>query len=462
MPKIKLVIFDLDGVLIDSKEIHYIALNRALEEVGKEYIISKDEHLAKYDGHPTTYKLNLLTKEKGLSQQLYDQIWRRKQDLTQDVILDEFKPDERIISILKELKNRGYKIYCASNSIWITVKNALLTKGFLPYIDWFISNEEIRQGKPSPDIYFRCFERSLLTPLETLICEDSPVGRAAAYSSGGNVCPIEDVKDLTLDKIIKYISKYDNNHKYNKVLMEHNDKLINIVIPMAGGGTRFQQANYTFPKPLIEVNGKPMVQLVVDNIAIKGRYIFIVQKDHYEKYNLKYLLNLIAPNCEIIQVDGITEGACASVLLAKDLINNDEPLIIANSDQFLEWNPHEFLYVCLSNGIDGAISVFESTHPKFSYAKVDKSGYVEEVAEKKVISNTATTGVYMFRRGSDFVESAEQMIAKNIRTNNEFYLAPCYNEAVLNGLKIKTVECKKMWCVGDPESLNNFLKHYSP
>jgi dTDP-glucose pyrophosphorylase len=244
--------------------------------------------------------------------------------------------------------------------------------------------------------------------------------------------------------------------------MEHNDKLINIVIPMAGGGTRFQQANYTFPKPLIEVNGKPMVQLVVDNIAIKGRYIFIVQKDHYEKYNLKYLLNLIAPNCEIIQVDGITEGACASVLLAKDLINNDEPLIIANSDQFLEWNPHEFLYVCLSNGIDGAISVFESTHPKFSYAKVDKSGYVEEVAEKKVISNTATTGVYMFRRGSDFVESAEQMIAKNIRTNNEFYLAPCYNEAVLNGLKIKTVECKKMWCVGDPESLNNFLKHYSP
>lgn len=458
---IRLIVVDLDGVIIDSREIHYKALNMALEEISPEYIISKEEHLAKYDGHPTKYKLNLLTKEKGLSSDLYDQVWRRKQDLTQHVILSEFTQDNRIINIFKELKLQGYKIYCASNSIWETVKNALLTKGFLPYIDYFISNEEVKVGKPSPDIYFRCFERARLNPKEVLICEDSPVGRQAAYSSGGYVCPIEDVNDFTLEKVLNYISKFEEVDKYNRIGMENNNKVINIVIPASGLGSRFQQAGYSFPKPLIEVNGKPMIQKVVENINIKGRYIFIIQKTDDEKYNMKYLLNAICPGCVIVHANGLTDGAACSILLAKEFINNDDPLLIANSDQYLEWNSHQFLYSCFSEGVDGAISVFENNHPKFSYAKLDQQGYVCEVAEKRVISDLATTGVYMFRRGSDFVKSAEQMISKNIRTNNEFYLCPTYNEAISNGLKIKTVPCTKFWCLGDPESLQYFLKQHN-
>jgi beta-phosphoglucomutase-like phosphatase (HAD superfamily)/dTDP-glucose pyrophosphorylase len=453
---IKLIIFDLDGTLCSSRELHYIALNRALKELDDKYVIDKDEHLCKYDGHPTSYKLNLLTKEKGLSVTLHDTIWKRKQDLTQDVILDTFKPDTRIIEMLKYLKSKGYRLYCASNSIWETVKNSLLTKGFLPYIEYFASNEEVSVGKPSPNIFFHCFERAKVTPKEVLICEDSPVGRKAAYSSGAYVCPIDDVEDLTLDKILKYISKFEVMDKYS-LKMEMNDKLINIVVPMAGLGSRFSQAGYTFPKPLIDVRGKPMIQAVVENISIKGRYIFIVQKEHYEKYNLKYVLNLIAPNCEIVITEGVTEGAACSVLLAKDLINNDEPLIMANSDQILEWDPYKFLYVSMSVGIDGAISTFTNTHPKFSYAKVDDKGFVTEVAEKKPISNVATTGIYFWKAGKDFVKYAEQMISKNIRVNNEFYVAPVFNEAIQDGKKIKTVHCDVFHCIGTPDDLEQYL-----
>ena len=458
---IKLVVVDLDGVIIDSREIHYKSLNLALEMVGEKYVIPREEHIAKYDGHPTKYKLHLLTKEKGLDPHLYDQVWKSKQEMTQKIILEDFAKDERIIEIFKNLKEKGYLIFCASNSIWQTVKNALYVKGFLPYIDYFISNEEVRMPKPSPEIYFRCFERAQLTPLEVLICEDSPVGRQAAYNSGANVCPIENVEDFTFEKIINYISKYETIEKYTTMQYPQNEQLINIVIPAAGLGSRFAKAGYSMPKPLIEVNGKPMLQKVVENIAIKGRYIFIVQKEHYEKYNMKYVLNLISPNCEIVVNEGVTEGAACSVLLAKEFINNDNPLIIANSDQYLEWDPYKFLYVSNSEGIDGCISTFTNTHPKFSYAEVDENGYVRQVAEKKPISNIATTGVYFWKNGSDFVKYAEQMIEKEIRTNNEFYVCPVFNEAINDGRKIKTVHCESFHCLGTPEDLSQYLHHTS-
>jgi len=220
----KLIIFDLDGVLIDSRDMHFVTLNKALHEVGLN--ISHSEHIEKYDGHPTTYKLNLLTREKGLSESLHDQIWRRKQDFTQEVILETYTRDDRICEILKELKNNGYLLYCASNAIWATVKNALLRKGFLEYIDYFISNEEIKLPKPNPEIYLECFERANVSPHEVIICEDSPIGRQAAIASGAVLCPIENSNDVTLDKILKCISKIPCQTQ--------------VVIPMAGEGSRFR------------------------------------------------------------------------------------------------------------------------------------------------------------------------------------------------------------------------------
>jgi dTDP-glucose pyrophosphorylase len=236
---------------------------------------------------------------------------------------------------------------------------------------------------------------------------------------------------------------------------------INIVIPASGLGSRFQQAGYNTIKPLIDVQGQPMIERVIDNIGIKGQYIFIIQEEHDNIYNISQVLKSIVKDCIIVYANGLTQGAACSVLLAKEYINNDNPLMIANSDQILEWDVEDLLLSCFDKGTDGAISVFESNHPKFSYAKVNETGFITEVAEKKVISNTATTGVYMFKRGADFVKAAEQMISKNIRVNNEFYVAPVYNEAILNGLNVRVVPVRKMWSIGDPESLHYYLREHS-
>ena len=187
--------------------------------------------------------------------------------------------------------------------------------------------------------------------------------------------------------------------------------------------------------------------------------IFIVQKSHYEKYNLENTLKAIVKNCEIIQVDGVTEGAACTTLLAKELINNDEPLLMANSDQFMEWDSNKFMYSMIGDTIDGGILTFESTHPKWSYAKLDDAGFVSEVAEKNPISNLATVGVYYWNKGSDYVKYAEQMIEKDIRVNNEFYVCPVFNEAISDNKKIKVFNIDKMWGLGTPEDLNYFLEN---
>ena len=232
---------------------------------------------------------------------------------------------------------------------------------------------------------------------------------------------------------------------------------MNILIPMAGAGSRFEKAGYTFPKPLIEVHGKPMIQKVVENLNLKGRYIFIVQKEHYERYALNYLLPLIAPGCEIVQVDQMTEGAACTTLLAKKFIDNDAPLVTANSDQFIEFE--DGWQNDLLSSKDGHILTFKATHPKWSFAKVS-DGLVSEVAEKKPISDTATVGVYHWSKGSDYVKYAEQMIAKDIRVNNEFYVCPVFNEAIQDGKSIGTIPVKRMWGLGTPEDLRTFLSDY--
>ena len=185
-----------------------------------------------------------------------------------------------------------------------------------------------------------------------------------------------------------------------------------------------------------------------------------MQKSHYEKYNLDNVLSSIVSDCEIIQVDGLTEGAACTTLLAKNLINNNQPLLMANSDQFIEWDSNQFMYSMIGDTIDAGILTFESTHPKWSYAKLNDSGFVSEVAEKNPISKHATVGVYYWNKGCDYVKYAEQMINNNIRVNNEFYVCPVFNEAIKDQKRIKTFSVNKMWGLGTPEDLNNYINGY--
>ena len=452
---IKLIIFDLDGVLVDARELHYQALNRALTSIDKKYEIVRDEHLSTYDGLSTTKKLNLLTKNKNLPIDLHDKIWQLKQRMTLKII-DGFSVDDRIKSILRSLKSEGFIIACATNSIRETAKLQLIRKGFFEYIDFMYSNQDVTNPKPNSEMYLRCMIKAGVNPNETLIVEDSHIGRKGAISSGGILCGVKDTDDVTYEKIKKYI-----NESAHEIKPKWQGEKMNVLIPMAGRGSRFETQGYTFPKPLIDVNDKPMIQIVTENLNIDAKYIFIVQKEHYEKYNLKHLLSLITNNnCEIVQVDGITEGAACTTLLAKQFIDNDEPLVIANSDQFVEWDSNEFMYSMVADNVDGGIVTFEGTHPKWSFAKLGQDGFVSEVAEKKPISNIATVGIYYWLKGSDYVKYTEQMIEKDIRTNNEFYVCPVFNEAINDGKKIKIFEIEKMWGLGTPEDLKRYLDDF--
>ena len=241
--------------------------------------------------------------------------------------------------------------------------------------------------------------------------------------------------------------------------MAYENNKLNVLIPMAGKGSRFLYAGYTFPKPLIEVEKKPMIQLVVENLNIKANFIYLVLKEHYEEYKLKTLLNLITPGCEIVIVDEITEGAACTTLLAKSLINNDNPLLISNSDQYIEWDSNEVMYHFSDDETDGGIVTFESSHPKWSFAKLGDNGFVEKVAEKDPISNNATVGLYYWKKGSDYVSCAEKMIEKNIRVNNEFYVCPVYNQAIEDE-KIKIFQIDKMWGLGTQRLEYIYFKKY--
>ncbi|KKU68823.1 MAG: Nucleotidyl transferase [Parcubacteria group bacterium GW2011_GWA2_47_16] len=240
-------------------------------------------------------------------------------------------------------------------------------------------------------------------------------------------------------------------------------RTLNIVVPLAGRGTPFKEAGYAFPKALIDIKGKTMIELVVGNLkpTCEHRFIFICQREHYEKFDLYNIFKNVTDNkFEVVQLNGQTEGAACTVLTATEHINNDNDLLIANSDQFIETGTNNFIKEGRRGEKDGLIMTFEASHPKWSYARTDSSGRVIEVAEKKVISKHATVGIYYFRKGTDFVDAAQAMIHKNIRYNNEFYICPAYNEMILSGKKIfiKEIPAKKMHGLGTPEDLSHFLK----
>jgi len=249
-------------------------------------------------------------------------------------------------------------------------------------------------------------------------------------------------------------------------MSKSNLNQINIIIPMSGAGNSFVTAGYTFPKPLIDINGKPMAQLVIENLTPKvdHRFILISKKEHYDKFSLHQIFNNAAKGSFIsIQLVLPTQGAASTVLNAVDYINNDEELIIANADQIIDVDINKFIQFARKSKADGVIMTFNSHHPRWSYARVDKKGSVLETAEKKVISDQATVGIYYFKMGSSFVKAALSMIEKNIRFNNDFYVCPVYNELILEGKKIISWEIKasQMHGLGTPEDLSSYLNSIS-
>ncbi len=232
---------------------------------------------------------------------------------------------------------------------------------------------------------------------------------------------------------------------------------------MAGMGSRFAQAGYEKPKPFIDVNGKPMIARVIDNLYYPGaKYILIGRSEHLEKESELVEEIKARYNAEFIEIDKLTEGTACTVLFARKYIDNDNPLLIANSDQLVDISVQEYIDDCLGKGMDGSILTFkdEELNPKWSFAKTDDNGLVTEVQEKKAISEFATVGIYFFTKGKDFVDHAIDMIINNDRVNNEFYTCPVYNYSIKDGRKIiiYNILQEQMHGLGTPEDLEAYLK----
>ena len=236
---IKLIIFDMDGVLVDARELHYEALNRALGAISSDYVITREEHLSTYDGLPTRKKLAALTKNKNLPEETHDEVWKRKQEFTYKIIDEEMSYDERLRSILRRLKAEGYAISVASNSIRESVKMMLLRKGLLEFIDFFYSNEDVKNAKPNTEMYLKCMIKAGVDPKDCVIVEDSHIGRKAAIKSGAHLCPVRNVEDVTYETIKNTVQKADDQVKIKPKWQGGNMK---VLIPMAGAGSRFEQA----------------------------------------------------------------------------------------------------------------------------------------------------------------------------------------------------------------------------
>jgi dTDP-glucose pyrophosphorylase len=212
--------------------------------------------------------------------------------------------------------------------------------------------------------------------------------------------------------------------------------MLNIVIPMVGINT-FDTAEYKYPKPLIEILGKPLLQLVVDclnNIKENKRFIFIVNSSDCFKYHLDSILQLITNNqAVVIKLEKDTKGAACSVLMAVDYINNDDPMLISSSDHIIEYDLDKITNHFISREIDAGVVCFESVHPKWSFVRIDENFKIIETAEKRPLSKNAIAGLYYFRHGFDFVKATMNMIKKDAHVNGLFYIAPALNELVLLG-----------------------------
>lgn len=448
--KLKAVLFDMDGVLVDAKDWHYEALNLALKDCGCEKI-SREEHLSTYDGLSTIQKLEKLENLGRVRRENFDKINTLKQEYTWKVGAEKIEPFKIHIELMEQLKKQGIKIAVCSNSIRKTVELFIEKAGLIKYMDFLLSNEDVKRKKPHPDIYLTAIEKLGFSPDECLIIEDNFNGITAARRSGAHYLKVDNLLD---------VNYFNINNKINQI---EENMSVNIVIPMAGAGSRFVKAGYKDPKPFIDMLGKTMIERVLDNLKYpNARYILIARKEHIEAR-----LDLAADikkkyNVEFVTVDKLTEGTVCTVLHARKLINNDVPLIIANSDQIVDINFKDFIDDCLKRKLDGSILTFldKENNPKWSFAKTDEYGFVTEVKEKQLISNRATVGIYMWSKGSDFVNSSIDMIAHNERVNNEFYTCPTYNYLIEDGKKIGIydIEFDQMHGTGTPEDLEIYLK----
>lgn len=236
--------------------------------------------------------------------------------------------------------------------------------------------------------------------------------------------------------------------------------MLQVVMPMAGRAKAFADKGYTFPKPLIELDHRSMIETVLDNLDVPQptQFHFVCRKEHLQQFYLGDVLRMLVPGARIIAAETETAGALCTVLLAADMLDADDELLIANGDQIIHASLAPFYASCREPGVDGCILTFNAVHPRWSYARTGPDGRVTEVAEKRPISRQATAGIYYFRRAGYFLRAAESLLLKGLRTREQFFVCPVYNELLLEGKVITTSHLPDgaMNSLGTPEDVELF------
>jgi HAD superfamily hydrolase (TIGR01509 family) len=447
---IRHVIFDLDGVLWNSKEIHLEALNDALKELAPGFVISYEENHGPLSELPSRKKL-LALNSRGLDPALNDSIIELKQQKTLHRMIDDKTNTKRLQVLFKFLKQKGIRISVVTNAHRETAYRFLIIHGLSTMVETILGNEDVVNNKPSPDGYLKAMREGESTGEETLIFEDTSHGLKAACGAGAYVVYVDKPTRINRKFVGQAIKDSEEGRLKIAVPQVYDLK---VVMPMAGEGSRFRNAGYDVPKPFIEVDGKHMYETVLDSMGIQSERILLARRWGDARYDLtKKPLR----QTKVIEVALLTEGAACTVLLSRKEMTPEKSLIIVNSDNIVRFDYPRMMREVKRRKADGAIVVFTDTDPKWSFAKIGPDGYVTEVAEKNPISDQATAGVYFWTKSTDFAWYADRMIMQNKRVRNEFYVCPVYNEAVADGKKIIAYQAEAFHSVGTPEDLGEYL-----
>lgn len=450
-PKIELIVFDLDGVLVESKDLHYDALNEAIADAaGADYIITRPEHETVYDGLSTNQKLRLMTIHKNLPLAAHKPIWLKKQQLTDAMVRDQLKPDSVMLDSLRSLKAAGYPLAVASNCIKSSVHNILDSIGVLPLIDAYFSNEDVQHAKPAPDIYAKACATFGVDAQATVVVEDSAKGFEACVRAGCHLFQVDTPADVRADAILDRVSR-----------LNCGVKPVTIVVPLAGSNHEYwidgpESVPSEIPSFLADVNGASVLEWVVRPL-LRSRYdvafVFVVKQSQLAKFKLDSLLPRIVGfrPVKVVPVHGETLGSLQTVQLARRHIDASAPLLLCTCSNVTQWLPGTSVDDMIDTPADAAVATVQSNDANYLYVKTashQDASVVTEIHKKLPISNQACTGFYFWRAAADFFTAAEATLSPNSNSHKLSYAIPmAYNAAISGGATVAAVPVQACWRV---------------
>ena len=451
---INVIVFDLDGTLVETRDLHKVALNEALRAIaGERFVITEEEHHAEYDGLSTAQKLKKLNLVKNLNPELNKAVWAKKQDLTNSMVCETVKPDERIIATVNELKACGYPVGVASNCIRSSVDLILKCLGIYDIVDLSVSNDDVENAKPAADIYVKAAACFGVRTEEMLVIEDAPFGWQAALLAGAHLLRVASPADVTVQNVMREINRINNSA----------DPIV-VVVPLAGiipsvhgiSGTRGMHP------ALYDARGTSAIEHAIGSIVSRRHpteFVFVVLDESIPDGVLLKAAHW--QPCRIVRLMEPTRGALESVLAAERFIRPAAPLLISDGSHVVEWLPGADIDDLLdAHSCTAAVTVSQSDDSRWSYANIDSDGFVSGVQEKTIISNNALTGLYMWRSGSDFLADAHEAMQAGPRTLR--YVAPTLNTTIARRGHVRAIRVHAMHSLRTHAEVSAFAnRHYA-